>query len=119
MAECEGLALVTFARNEIWQDDQGGLARVVTSQLHVTSESRHFVKMNPNFKKLTILFLFQLSLFTTLECMFKDEEAIFLWHWQQLCCMTLALHRFKLLHGDGNDDCGPTREACTNLVSSI
>ena len=30
MAECEGLALVIFARNEYWQDGQGGLARVVT-----------------------------------------------------------------------------------------
>ena len=28
MAECEGLALVTFARNENRQDGQGGLARV-------------------------------------------------------------------------------------------
>jgi len=30
MAECEGLALVTFARIENWQDCQGGLARVAT-----------------------------------------------------------------------------------------
>ena len=28
MAECEGLALVTSARNENWQDCQGGLAMV-------------------------------------------------------------------------------------------
>ena len=31
MPECEGSALVTFARNENWQDGQGGLARVATS----------------------------------------------------------------------------------------
>ena len=30
MAVCEGLALVNFARNEKWQDCQGGLARVAT-----------------------------------------------------------------------------------------
>ena len=30
MAECEGLVLVTFARNENWQDGQGGLVRVAT-----------------------------------------------------------------------------------------
>ena len=31
MVECEGLALIIFARNENWQDDQGGLARVATT----------------------------------------------------------------------------------------
>jgi hypothetical protein len=31
MAECEWLALVTFARIENWQDCQGGLARVATA----------------------------------------------------------------------------------------
>ena len=30
MAVCEGLALVTFARNENWQDGQGGLGRDAT-----------------------------------------------------------------------------------------
>ena len=30
MAECEWLALVTFAKIENWQDGQGGLARVAT-----------------------------------------------------------------------------------------
>jgi hypothetical protein len=33
MAECEGLALVTFARIEKRQDCQGGLARVATASL--------------------------------------------------------------------------------------
>ena len=27
MVECEGLALVTFARNENWQDGQGGASK--------------------------------------------------------------------------------------------
>ena len=30
-----------------------------------------------------------------------DEFAIFLGHWQHLCCMTLALHRFKRCSGSG------------------
>ena len=30
---------------------------------------------------------------------FKDEGAIVMWHWQQLCCMTLALQGFMRLHG--------------------
>ena len=37
MEECEGLALVTFARNENWQDGQGGLAKVATVQVMMVS----------------------------------------------------------------------------------
>ena len=50
-------------------------------------------------KKLVILFIFQLSLFSTLECISREEERIFLWHWQQIQCVTLALHAFLLRSG--------------------
>ena len=57
------------------------------------------LKMDPDVKKLVILLIWQLSLFTTLECISREEERIFLWHWQQIQCLTLALHAFKLRSG--------------------
>jgi hypothetical protein len=50
-------------------------------------------------KKLVIFFIFQLSLFKTLECISREEERIFLWHWQQMKCVTLALQAFLLGRG--------------------
>ena len=55
--------------------------------------------MDPDIKKLTLLLIFQLSLLSTLECMARDDIAIFLCHWQQLCAMVVALHGFKLCSG--------------------
>ena len=55
--------------------------------------------MDPEVHKLVILLLFQLSLFTTLETISRDNEMILLWHWQQLGCLTLALHGLKLRSG--------------------
>ena len=46
-----------------------------------------------------VCFIFQLTLFTTLETMSRDEGAIVVWQWQQFCCMTLALQGFMQLHG--------------------
>ena len=43
--------------------------------------------------------ILQLSLLTTLECICRDNEAVLLWHWQQLGCLTLALQGFKLWSG--------------------
>ena len=54
--------------------------------------------MDIDFHKLTVLLLFQLSLFATLECISRENEAIFLWHWQQLG-LTLAIHGLKLWSG--------------------
>ena len=49
----------------------------------------------------TLLRIFQMSLFCTLEGMGLEKIAISLRHWQQLCCMTLALHGFKRCGGRG------------------
>ena len=57
--------------------------------------------MDPEIKKLAMLLMFQLSLYSLLECMSMGETAIFLRHWQHLCCMTLALHGFKRCSGRG------------------
>ena len=48
---------------------------------------------------LLVCFIFQLTLFTTLETMSRDEGAIVVWQWQQFCCMTLVLQGFMQLHG--------------------
>ena len=55
--------------------------------------------MDPDVAKLTLFLIFQLSLLTTLECISRDNEAVLLWHWQQLGALTLALHGFKLWSG--------------------
>ena len=57
--------------------------------------------MDPDIKKLAILLIFQMSVLSTLKCMARDETMIFLGHWQQLCCMALALHGFKRCSGRG------------------
>ena len=57
--------------------------------------------MDPDIKKLALLLIFQFSLFSSLESIDRDETAIFLWHWQQLCGMILALHGVKLCNGRG------------------
>ena len=54
--------------------------------------------MDPNVHKLIILLIFQLSLFSTLECISRDKEAILLWHYQQVG-LTLALHGLKVWSG--------------------
>ena len=46
--------------------------------------------MDPEFKKLTILLLFQLAFLTALECLSSDEEVILMWHWQQILATTLT-----------------------------
>jgi hypothetical protein len=38
---------------------------------------RVVVKMDPDVKKILILLIFQLTLFTTLECISREEERIF------------------------------------------
>ena len=55
--------------------------------------------MDPDVRKLVILLIYQLSLFTTLECICTKKEMILIWHWQQLDCLTLALHGPKLCNG--------------------
>ena len=55
--------------------------------------------MDPDVHKLTLFFIFQLALLASLECISRDREAVLLWQWQQLGCLTLALHGFKLLNG--------------------
>ena len=52
------------------------------------------MKIYPDVYKLVILLIFQLSLFTTLECISRDEKKIFLCH-----CLTFALYAFKLWSG--------------------
>ena len=54
--------------------------------------------MDPEVQKLIILLVFQLSLFATLESLSRNEEAIVVWHLQQVRCMALALQGFKRLH---------------------
>ena len=65
----------------------------------IISDSSNIDNMDSDIKKLAMLLMFQLSLFSLLECIAMDEFAIFLGHWQQLCCMTLALHAFKRCSG--------------------
>ena len=57
------------------------------------------MEMDPDVRKLLILLMFQLSLFTTLEYISIDQERVFLWHMQQIGVLTLALHAFKLRRG--------------------
>ena len=57
--------------------------------------------MDPEIKNPTFLFIFHMSLFCTLEGMGLKEIAISLGHWQQFCCMTLALHGLKRCGGRG------------------
>lgn len=57
------------------------------------------VKMDPDVRKLVILLIYQLSLFTTLECICTEKEMILIWHWQQLDCLTLAFFGPKLCNG--------------------
>ena len=54
--------------------------------------------MDPDVHKLVILLIFQLSLFSTLECISRGKEAILLWHCQQIG-FTLALHGLKVWSG--------------------
>ena len=65
------------------------------------SRSRNPVKMDLDIKNLTLLLIFQIYFFCTLEGMGLKEIAISLGHWQQLCCMTLALHGLKRCGGRG------------------
>ena len=55
--------------------------------------------MDPDVGKLTLFLIFQLSLLASLECISRENEQVVLWHLQQLGCLTLALHGFKLLSG--------------------
>ena len=48
---------------------------------------------------LLILLIFQLSLLSTLECLSRERASIYVWHWQQLWYMTLALHAVERLSG--------------------
>ena len=57
----------------------------------------HF-NMDIEVQKLIMCLIFQLSLFTTLETMSRDEGAIVVWHWHPLYCMTLAQQGFMRLH---------------------
>ena len=57
--------------------------------------------MDSSIKKIAMLLIYQLSIFSMLECIAAHENAIFLGHWQHLCCMTLALHGFKRCSGRG------------------
>ena len=48
--------------------------------------------MDIEVQKLIILFIFQLSLLCTLESLARNEGVIYVWHWQQLWCITLTVH---------------------------
>ncbi len=49
-------------------------------------------------KKLLHLILFQLSMFFVWESMSEATRLIFVCHWQQLWCTTLAMHSLKRMH---------------------
>ena len=74
---------------------------IISLPAPLISEGRTLLNMDPDIKKLAILLMFQLSMFSTLECIARDETAVFMWHWQQFYCMTLALHKCKLCSGRG------------------
>ena len=70
--------------------------------------------MDPDMKKLALLLVFQLSLLSTLECMARDDIAIFCVTgnnyvpWWLLCTVTSYVAR------DGDEDYGLTIEVYTN-----
>ena len=57
--------------------------------------------MDPELRKLFFMFLFQMSLYTTLDCMSRDAEAIFMWNLHQMWYITFAMHGFRVLNGRG------------------
>ena len=61
----------------------------------------HTLKMDPELKKLFIFFLFQLSLYITVDCMARDAEAIMLWYLQKMWYITFAMHGFRVMNGRG------------------
>ena len=63
--------------------------------------SGNLVKMDPEIKNLTLLLILQMFLLYTLDGMGLEEIAISLGHWQQFCCMTLALHGLERCGGRG------------------
>ena len=50
-------------------------------------------------QRLFICFIFQLTMFATLESLSTAEGAILACHWQQLCCLTLGVQRAIRLQG--------------------
>lgn len=50
-------------------------------------------------QRLLVCLAFQITLFITLETISSNEAAIAVWHWQQLCCMTMAFQGFVRLRG--------------------
>ena len=50
-------------------------------------------------KRLLICLIFQLTLFSTLEAISRDEGAIAIWYWQQLCGFPFMMHGLKRMCG--------------------
>ena len=45
--------------------------------------------MDGDVRRLAMLLVFQMSLLGTMESLSSDVCVISLWHWQQMCCMTV------------------------------
>ena len=53
------------------------------------------LNMDSNVRRLAILLVFHLSLLCTMENLSRDVSMISLWHWQQLCCVTVAVQGLR------------------------
>lgn len=66
---------------------------------YILTKFTHIVKVDVEVHKLLFLLLFQLSMFCALKTLSRIEGVIYVWHWQQLWSMTLAMHGLKRVHG--------------------
>ena len=55
----------------------------------------HFTIMDGDIRRLAMLLVFQMSLFCALESMDIDACIMCLWHWQQMCCLTVAVEGLR------------------------
>ena len=51
--------------------------------------------MDAEVQKLMLCLVFQITMFSTLETLSRDDEAILVWHWQQLCLLTLVMQGLR------------------------
>ena len=52
--------------------------------------------MDTDVQRLIILLFLQSTLFCTMESLDRDEGVISMWHWQQMCCMSIMVQGFML-----------------------
>ena len=67
--------------------------------LHLRNPNcEHALTMDSEVRMLAMLLMFQFSVFCTFESLSNDFDVISVWHWQQVCCMMIAMQGLAGVH---------------------